>query len=158
ISWATPSSTRQPPFWPLTGKQQRGAAMPGLGRRFQPGQSGNKAGRPRQDKTITELARQYAPAAIKTLVEVMKSQKSTMTARAIAADRLLDRAFGKAPQAVGVVVGAAPRPASDYSDDELAAIIARATEQSDGRDTTLIEGAAVEEELAADEATANLGD
>ena|SRR5215475_12946082 len=58
--------------------------MPGLGRRFQPGQSGNKAGRPRQDKSITELARQHAPAAIKTLVEVMKSEKSTMTARAIA--------------------------------------------------------------------------
>ena len=50
--------------------------MPGLGRRFQPGQSGNKAGRPRQDKTITELARQQAPAAIKTLIMVMKSEKN----------------------------------------------------------------------------------
>jgi len=52
-----------------------------------------------------------------------------LTARAIAADRLLDRAFGKAPQAVGVMLGASTRKASDYSDDQLAAIIGGAYKQ-----------------------------
>src|SRR5215831_7910343 len=99
--------------------------MPGLGRRFQPGQSGNKAGRPRQDKTITELARAYGPRAIEVLAELMNDPKASASARAIAADRILDRAYGKAAQAVGVTVGAT-RPIADYSDAELSAIIAAA--------------------------------
>jgi hypothetical protein len=45
----------------------------------------------------------------------MKSTKATMTARAIAADRILDRAYGKAPQAVGVI-SAPSRPIEQLSD------------------------------------------
>jgi len=101
--------------------------MPGLGRRFQPGQSGNKAGRPRQDKTITELARRYGPRAIEVLAELMNDPKASASARAIAADRILDRAYGRPPQAVGLSVGGVgARPLSDYSDQELSAIIAAA--------------------------------
>jgi hypothetical protein len=101
--------------------------MPGPGRRFQRGQSGNLAGRPKLDKTITELARAHGPRAIEVLVEVMNDEKATATARAMAADRILDRAYGRAPQAIGVSVGGVgARPIADYSDEELSAIIAAA--------------------------------
>src|SRR5262245_18838414 len=94
------------------------------------GQSGNPSGkrkhlRPALKKTITELARDASPEAIKTLITVMTSEKSTMTARAIAADRILDRAYGKAPQAVAVVgTSTCLKRAADMTDDELAAIAA----------------------------------
>ena len=98
--------------------------MPGLGRRFQPGQSGNKAGRPRQDKTITELARAHGPRAIEVLAELINDPKASASARAIAADRILDRAYGRPPQAVGLSVGSAgARSIAEYSDEELSAII-----------------------------------
>jgi Family of unknown function (DUF5681) len=90
------------------------------------GQSGNPSGRPkltsRQKFTVTELARDAAPKAIKTLINVMSSKKSTMTAKAIAADRILDRAYGKAPQAVAVL-SAPGRPIEHLSDEELMVII-----------------------------------
>jgi hypothetical protein len=114
--------------------------------RWVKGQSGNPSGKakghPILRRTITEMARDAAPAAIETLITVMKSSKSTMTARAIAADRILDRAFGKAPQAIGLV--AAPnRPVEQLSDAELHAIIASAQRDADG--TKLIEGEAIKE-------------
>jgi Family of unknown function (DUF5681) len=90
------------------------------------GQSGNPGGRPKLTRkmryTVTELARDAAPKAIRTLITVMSSRKSTMTARAIAADRILDRAYGKAPQAVAVL-SAPGRPIEHLSDEELMAII-----------------------------------
>jgi hypothetical protein len=94
---------------------------------FRKGVSGNPSGRPKASprirRTITELAREHSETALRTLVTVMKSPKSTMTARAIAADRILDRAYGKAPQAIGVVLAPARRP-EDLTDAELAAIVA----------------------------------
>lgn len=93
------------------------------------GQSGNPTGarkhHPRNKRTITELARDLAPEALKTLALVMKSPKSTMTARAIAADRILDRAWGKAPQLSLVSLdgaGGLSRAARDLTDAELLAI------------------------------------
>jgi hypothetical protein len=45
----------------------------------------------------------------------------------MAADRILDCAYGKAPQAIALSVGGAgARPLSDFSDEELVAIIAGA--------------------------------
>jgi Family of unknown function (DUF5681) len=99
--------------------------MPGPGRRFLKGQSGNPAGRPKLDQTITELARAHGPRAIEVLAELMNDPKATATARAMAADRILDRAYGKPPQLNTTDAGQFRR-ARDLSDDELAAIIDRA--------------------------------
>jgi len=94
--------------------------MPGSGRRFQKGISGNPSGRPKSDRTVMEMARIYGPRAIEVLAEVMNDPKATATARAMAADRILDRAYGRAPQAIGLSVGGVgARPIADYSDEEL---------------------------------------
>src|SRR5262245_46993772 len=110
------------------------------------GQSGNPSGRPKrtrkQNYTITELARKHSPAAIKTLVEVMNSENSTMTAKAIAAEKILDRAWGKAPQSVAVIGAMITKRASDMSDDELAAIAAGLVGGGDD-EPPLIEGTVV---------------
>jgi len=96
---------------------------------WKPGQSGNPSGgkkaNPKLKRTITELAREYAPNALRTLNKVMNDPKSTSTARAIAADRILDRAYGKPPAAIGVV-SLPGRPLASYSDAELSSIIAGA--------------------------------
>lgn len=49
--------------------------------------------------TLAELARVHAPEALDTLVSLMRSAESEM-ARKSAADSLLDRGYGKAPQAL----------------------------------------------------------
>jgi len=94
--------------------------MPGPGRRFVKGTSGNPRGRPKLEVPITQLAREASPEAIRTLCKIMRDPKAPHGARAVAADRILDRAWGRAPQFVGVVTDM--RRATDLSDDELAAI------------------------------------
>lgn len=73
----------------------RGGKRPGAGRK--PG-SKNK---PTQamGKTLTEMAAEYTPAALKTLAEIMQDSSATATARVSAANSLLDRAHGKPMQA-----------------------------------------------------------
>ncbi len=54
-------------------------------------------------KTITEirsLARSYTKSAINVLVAVMRSKDATPAARVTAANAILDRGWGKAPQAL----------------------------------------------------------
>ena len=91
--------------------------------RFQPGKSGNPGGRPKATHSIQELARKHAPEAIKTLADIAK--KGTPGARVSAAIALLDRAYGKPPQ-FNTSDATSFRKAVDMSDDELAAIAARA--------------------------------
>jgi hypothetical protein len=87
--------------------------------------SGNPAGRPKLDQTITELARAHGPRAIQVLAQLMNDEKVPASTRALAADRVLDRAYGKPPQLNTADAGQFRR-ARDLSDDELAAIIDRA--------------------------------
>lgn len=65
---------------------------------FKPGQSGNPLGRPKEDKTIKELARQHTQNALQTLIEIATNPKAKDTARVQAANAILDRAWGKPTQ------------------------------------------------------------
>lgn len=67
---------------------------------FQPGQSGNPGGRPKELTEIQQLARRHAPDAIETLSGIMRDQSAPPPARVAAAVHLLDRGFGKPAQAV----------------------------------------------------------
>lgn len=67
---------------------------------FAKGKSGNPGGRPKEDITLKELARQHTVAAVETLATIMKSKTATSTARVSAASALLDRGYGKPTQTI----------------------------------------------------------
>jgi hypothetical protein len=67
--------------------------MPGRGRSFQKGQSGNPGGKARKTAEIEALAQEHAPAAIAALVEALNGKD-----RVQAAALLLAYAFGKPRQ------------------------------------------------------------
>ena len=63
---------------------------------FKPGQVGNPAGRPKEVGHIRELARAHTEAAIQALVDGLGSENDRT--RVAAAEALLDRGWGRAPQ------------------------------------------------------------
>jgi hypothetical protein len=67
--------------------------------RFQPGKSGNPGGRPKNLADVQELARCYTKKAIETLAAIMQNEKTAPAARVSAASAILDRGYGKPPQA-----------------------------------------------------------
>jgi hypothetical protein len=66
---------------------------------WKPGQSGNPAGRPKEDPELVEACKTHTKAAIKTLVYWMNQRKDGKAAIQ-AARELLDRAYGKPAQAI----------------------------------------------------------
>jgi hypothetical protein len=71
----------------------------GPGRPFQPGASGNPGGRAKPGSLdIAALARSHAPEAIAALVRGLKDPKHYVHAAQV----LLDRGFGRAPQTIAV--------------------------------------------------------
>lgn len=68
--------------------------------RFVKGQSGNPGGRAKEYRDVVSLARQATQAAVYTLMEIMRDPEKKESARVRAAEILLDRAWGKAPQVV----------------------------------------------------------
>lgn len=65
---------------------------------FKPGQSGNPGGRPKGNDEVKALAREHTSAAIARLAFWMASDNAKASVSACVS--LLDRAWGKAPQAV----------------------------------------------------------
>jgi hypothetical protein len=61
--------------------------------RWQPGQSGNPSGHNGEYGQAMKLARQAAPDAVRRLIELMDSEDERVAA--VAANSILDRAFGK---------------------------------------------------------------
>lgn len=79
-----------------SGKQRE---MP-KGKPFEKGQSGNPSGRPKSLKEVEELARSYAESAIIGLAGIANDGTAPHAARVAAHNSILDRAFGKAKQAI----------------------------------------------------------
>jgi hypothetical protein len=73
---------------------------------FKPGQSGNPNGRPKVVSEFVEMLREKTPRAVERLIEIIE-QKRDLGAAAAAAKFLIERAYGKAPQAVDLNVGGA---------------------------------------------------
>lgn len=77
---------------------QRSASKRGKGKPFAKGRSGNPGGRPKESDDVKALARQHTVAAITRLVYWMGTDNPKASVSASVA--LLDRAWGKAPQAL----------------------------------------------------------
>lgn len=92
----------------------RGGKRPGAGR---PRGSPNRA-----TQEIQEIARPYAPEAIETLAQIMRTAASE-TARLSAANALLDRGYGKPTQPTEAED--VPTDVKEMSMEELMAIVSR---------------------------------
>ena len=68
--------------------------------RFKPGQSGNPAGRAKAEGEVRALAQEHGPAALQRLVDLMRSRNERVAVAA--AQAVLDRGYGKAPQQVAI--------------------------------------------------------
>jgi hypothetical protein len=77
------------------GRPKGGGPTPGS---YKPGQTGNPGGRPKSVAEVRELARTYTVEAIETLVSIMRDTSVAPGSRVAAANNLLDRGHGKAPQ------------------------------------------------------------
>lgn len=95
---------------------------------WQKGETGNRRGRPKIPADVKEAARAHTVDAIKTLAACVRTSKAPWQARVMAAEKLLDRGWGKADSNVnvtGTVTLAsllASLPASDAEHDEAPAL------------------------------------
>ncbi len=70
--------------------------------RFVKGFTANPTGRPLKDREVAALAQRYAPEAIGRLVEILRDPKTEPGVVVRAAQIILERGYGRPPQAVDV--------------------------------------------------------
>ena len=91
--------------------------------RIKPGEVRNPTGRPKLPAEVREAAMARTVRAIEILGDIMENESAPEAARIAAADKILDRALGKAPQSLDV--NTRKDDAYDYSIAELVAIAYR---------------------------------
>ena len=69
---------------------------------WKPGETGNPGGRPKGMREVQEAARLHTKLAIDTLSEIARDKEQSGRARVAAAEVLLDRVWGRAPQTIEV--------------------------------------------------------
>lgn len=115
---------------PKSGKAKKNADGSGakrvIGRPFRKGQSGNPGGMPKGTAEIKELARVHSADAIATIAKIMRDEAAPHAARVMAAERLLDRGFGKPKQFVEASVS---HFVEEMSREELEAYVIREAEE-----------------------------
>jgi hypothetical protein len=103
--------------------------MPGKGRPFPKGVSGNPGGRPKVLGDVQDLARERSPAAINALAAIMDDSRAPPAARVAAANSLLDRGYGKPTQPISQTL--TKIDPHTMSDAELAAIVRNGIQTDD---------------------------
>lgn len=93
---------------------------------FKPGESGNPGGRAKvrliDGRTLADLARGHTKEAVETLVEIMRDASQSGTARVAAADKILNRGWGQAPQTISLTDDREPLDLSGMTDEQLEAL------------------------------------
>jgi Family of unknown function (DUF5681) len=101
---------------------------------FKPGQSGNPSGRARVPAEVKEMARAYTEEAIKTLATVMNDKKAPASARVMAANAIIDRAYGKPTQHIEAHVDLIDRLSLTEQEALASALATLAGDQDDPAD------------------------
>jgi hypothetical protein len=95
--------------------------MPGPGRPFPRGRSGNPGGRPKALADVQAYARQQTNTAIDVLASIMSDEKASPAARIAAANALLDRGYGKPTSIVETHID--NRSVREWTTEELDAFL-----------------------------------
>ena len=103
--------------------------MPGKGRPFQKGTSGNPGGRPKSARRRAGARQRKITEAINTLAAIMDDTKAPPAARVAAANSLLDRGYGKPTQPISQTL--TKIDPSTMSDAELASIVRNGIQADD---------------------------
>ena len=94
---------------------------------FKPGQSGNPGGRPKvklaDGRTLTDLAREFTSEAVETLAEVMRDKQAPAAARVAAADKILNRGWGQAPQTISITEEPNALDLAKLNDEQIEAMV-----------------------------------